>query len=71
MFEGKKLFFTFDKGEILDFIIDLFPERLSVYSEFEDSSVFETNQQFVVILFICVFLEFLYLAQGKVNELVA
>ena len=42
--EGKELFFVPDKRKAFNIIIDLFQHILSKYSEFEDSSIFQTNQ---------------------------
>lgn len=42
--EGEELLFTSDKGKTFDQIVHFFPHVLCKYSEFEDSSILETDQ---------------------------
>jgi hypothetical protein len=65
MFKSEELFFYSDECEFLDMLIYFLPNLFSIYSEFEQSSIFKSNEEFKMILFINIFMQFLYFSKCK------
>ena len=70
MFKSKELFFIPHKSKRLDIIVYLFRHGLSIDFEFKDPTVFQAYQHLVLVLLVCVFMQFLDLTQRKMDQTV-
>ncbi len=69
MFKCKKVPLDLNEGEHLDVLVDLLPHRLGRYPELEQPPVFQPDQQLVVVLLVCVLVQFIDLAQREMHQL--
>ena len=70
MLKSKKLSFTLNKGKILNLIINFLPHPLGKNSKFEYPSIFQPNQQFIMVFFVDIFLQFIDFPQRKMDKLI-
>lgn len=71
VFEGKKVFFDPYKGKLLNIVIYLSPHILGIDSKLKQSAVLQPDEEFIVILIICIFMQFFNLAQREVKQTAA
>ena len=62
--------FESQKGKLLNAVVDLPPHGLGIDDEFEYAAVFETDEQFVVVLLVHVLVQLFDLAQREVHQAV-
>jgi hypothetical protein len=65
--EGKEILLNANESELLNVVVDFFPHKLSINPELEESSVFEADEKFEIILLVGVLMQFFYFAEREVH----